>query len=341
MPPSSPGADFDALVDVIETLQERVARNDAVGRSETRTRTALIDPLLSALGWDTTNPEIVIQEYRVRDGRADYALLKSLGTASQPIAFIEAKRLIEDLDEHLDQVLGYSYYRDSVMHVVLTNGDRWKFYENSADGYACVLDISILHGPARRSAEYLLPFRRGPEGFAGTGEVSTPVPKLGPDLPDNGTPVEVGTIVSWFTVALAIGSIAGGVFGFRAAEPVLEELVGPLGAIVVAIVVIAGGAFLLPRLPWNRLWDSLWPGNATTLAWSSGALAGGGLIGGLLGYIVALRVAQPFFDLLAGVGTIVLLAAAAAGVGLVIWLIATSDSRKRRSTYRGRRGRRR
>ena len=67
---------LDDLVGVIETLKERMATHGATLRqSETRTRTALIDPLLRVLGWDTSEPAVVRPEYRVDVGWADYALL--------------------------------------------------------------------------------------------------------------------------------------------------------------------------------------------------------------------------------------------------------------------------
>ena len=40
-------------------------------------RYALIDPLLRELGWDTTDPALVIPEYQSGNGRADYALIVS------------------------------------------------------------------------------------------------------------------------------------------------------------------------------------------------------------------------------------------------------------------------
>ena len=71
---------LDDLVIVIETLKERiVSHGSALQENEIRTRVALIDPLLTVLGWDVANPGIVLPEYRVGSGanagRADYALL--------------------------------------------------------------------------------------------------------------------------------------------------------------------------------------------------------------------------------------------------------------------------
>ena len=122
--------DLDALIGVIEALQERIKRDHTtIGSNEIRTRTALIDPLLNALGWDTANPSMVIPEYPAGDGAADYALLKIAQSGQpQPIAFIEAKRLNEDLRPHRAQALAYANIA-TVRYAGLTNGDRWELYE--------------------------------------------------------------------------------------------------------------------------------------------------------------------------------------------------------------------
>lgn len=59
---------LDDLVSVIETLQQRVREHGATLReNETRTRMALIDPLLVALGWDVSDPAVVTPEYNVSE----------------------------------------------------------------------------------------------------------------------------------------------------------------------------------------------------------------------------------------------------------------------------------
>ena len=48
---------LDELITVIETLKQRITDHGAILQdNETRTRMALIDPLLHVLGWDTTGP---------------------------------------------------------------------------------------------------------------------------------------------------------------------------------------------------------------------------------------------------------------------------------------------
>ena len=155
------GAGLDALVSVIETLQERIRRDHAtIGSNETRTRRELIDPVLGALGW--VDSSVVTPEYLVRYGPgggdyrvADYAL-HAPGQRAQPIAFIEAKRMREDLtDDHRDQAFTYADIRDTARYVGLTNGDCWEFYEAHEDRFHCILDVSIRDESAAYCAEQL------------------------------------------------------------------------------------------------------------------------------------------------------------------------------------------
>ena len=117
---------LDDLVSVIETLKERVqTHRQDLQANETRTRMALIDPLLQALGWDTTDPALVLPEYEVSGSRADYALLD--GT-DKPVALVEAKRLGESLASHREQIVRYANL-SGVPYAGLTDGDHWELYK--------------------------------------------------------------------------------------------------------------------------------------------------------------------------------------------------------------------
>ena len=116
---------FEDLVHVIETLRERIkAHRQDLESNETRTRMALIDPLLRALGWDTEDPALVLPEYE-SSGRADYALLGSTG---KPSAVIEAKRLGESLANHQKQMVTYANM-SGIPYAGLTDGNIWEFYK--------------------------------------------------------------------------------------------------------------------------------------------------------------------------------------------------------------------
>ena len=144
------------LVGVIETLKQRIQAHGATLReNETRTRMALIDPLLAALGWDVSDPAVVTPEYALGNGRADYALLSERGTA---MAFIEAKHLGEPLErpQHEEQVFTYAL-RQQVKYAALTDGDRWILDDVSVfTGERRTLDLSIAHTPAHQCALKLL-----------------------------------------------------------------------------------------------------------------------------------------------------------------------------------------
>ena len=99
-----------------------------LSENETRTRMALIDPLLRALGWDTSDPSRVEAEHVVgekKSKRVDYALK---GTDGKPVAIMEAKRLGEDLDEHRTQLINYANL-SGIKYAGLTDGNQWQLYE--------------------------------------------------------------------------------------------------------------------------------------------------------------------------------------------------------------------
>ena len=148
---------LDDLAGCIKLLQERIRAYEATLRKdETRTRMALIDPLLTALGWDVTDPSLVRPEYKVVDGKADYALLR---TEDSPAAIIEAKRLGTVLDDKIrHQMLTYATFV-GIKYAGVTDGDHWELYEVLRAGplkERQALKVSIAADPAYASALRLL-----------------------------------------------------------------------------------------------------------------------------------------------------------------------------------------
>ena len=153
---------LDDLVAVIETLKKRIAKHGASLReNETRTRMALIDPLLTALGWDVADPAKVTPEYTVSGGRADYALLEpklELDLVDKPAATVEAKKLGESLDSHRMQMLTYSN-ASGIAFAGLTDGNHWQLYRTFEPvplEQKLVLDVFIANTPAHEAALKLL-----------------------------------------------------------------------------------------------------------------------------------------------------------------------------------------
>ena len=151
---------LDDLVQVIEILQQRIRdHGDSLRQNEIRTRLALIDPLLRALGWDVADPGLVTAEYDVSGQRADYALLKNEGG---PAAFVEAKKLGESLISHRMQMVNYANM-SGVPYAGLTDGNNWELYvvfDQKPLPERLVLDVSVANLPAYQCAlKFLLLWR--------------------------------------------------------------------------------------------------------------------------------------------------------------------------------------
>ncbi len=95
---------IDEVQSVIEKWQsdERLTSLD-----EAKVQQVIILPILRGLGWNPDNDREVEPQYRVEDGKVDYALL--IGSAVK--VFIEAKNGGESLEKqtHQEQLLRYSY----------------------------------------------------------------------------------------------------------------------------------------------------------------------------------------------------------------------------------------
>ena len=109
---------------------------------EVHTRYAVIDPVITALGWDTADPKECHPEYpRYGDGepraRVDYALfaepdLLAIGNYEvAPNVIIEAKSVGVELGEHVEQLEGYAEAAHRMRNgvAVLTNGREWWLYD--------------------------------------------------------------------------------------------------------------------------------------------------------------------------------------------------------------------
>ena len=140
---------LDDLVSVIETLQQRIATHrPSLQQNETRTRTALIDPLLTALGWDVSDPALVTPEYSVKGGWADYVLL---GTSRWPFGLVEAKHLGVSFKNARKQMLDNAN-KSGVSYAGVTDGNRWELYKVSAQECICLLQVSIANMLAHECA---------------------------------------------------------------------------------------------------------------------------------------------------------------------------------------------
>ncbi len=120
---------LESLLQLVETLRERIeSHGAALSDGEMPTRYALIDPLLRELGWNISDPTMVIPEYRSGTGKPDYALFAD----GRLRLVVEAKKLWAPLGNSvLSQVTAYSQ-RSGSTYFAATNGAHWKVYRTSS-----------------------------------------------------------------------------------------------------------------------------------------------------------------------------------------------------------------
>ena len=167
------------LQEVLRTVQLRVKTHGAYFSAyETRTKYALIDPVLRGLGWALSSPTQVQFEFKIPDSlkRADYALFNKKLSA-MPVAIIEAKKYnpkgasyqgiifsetnwlwsLTQTDE--DQLNTYSVKLSLQSgYGALTNGNEWRIYDLSKRGEfsdMIVANVRVLNDPVEDCAATL------------------------------------------------------------------------------------------------------------------------------------------------------------------------------------------
>ena len=127
-------APSQALAAALAELRERIERirRRRESSGEQNTKAVLIEPLLSALGWNLVDLGEVIREYKhqPQDNPVDYALF----IRRSPCLFVEAKDIeTPKLSDRkwVSQILGYATVV-GVEWCVLTNGDEYRLYNAHA-----------------------------------------------------------------------------------------------------------------------------------------------------------------------------------------------------------------
>lgn len=118
-----------AFKDDIQKLSVQVKERKEYITNEEMTKQALIIPFIQILGFDVFNPIEIRPEYSADFGikkgeKVDYALFKE----NEPIIFIEAKSVNENLNNHDAQLARYFNSTKEVKIAILTNGIEYKFF---------------------------------------------------------------------------------------------------------------------------------------------------------------------------------------------------------------------
>jgi hypothetical protein len=119
-----------ALPKTLKKVRAEIERCKDKRITEEDTKSALINPVLIALGWKVGNLKEVSQEYRAGGNPVDYALFAS----GKPKLLVEAKALRERLDDRkwANEFMVYAC-NAGVRWMVLTNGDEYRVYNACVD----------------------------------------------------------------------------------------------------------------------------------------------------------------------------------------------------------------
>lgn len=144
MLPTSP---LVAIYHTIRQVRASATANAGIfQKNEAATRAALIDPILRALGWDTTNVRMVEPERTVENKQSlDYVLKDASGGIR---SVIEAKKLGESLDKlgHVGALIGYAFSLKP-QSFFITDGLNWHCYSPTHSHYqpVAILNLQDTH----------------------------------------------------------------------------------------------------------------------------------------------------------------------------------------------------
>ena len=114
--------------DRLYQLSEKVTTHKQDCKTEEATKTALILPFISALGYDTFNPREVVPEVdcdiRRTGDKVDYVIMDGNGSH---LMLIECKYWRRDLDNYVSQLASY-FAASNARFGILTNGVEYRFY---------------------------------------------------------------------------------------------------------------------------------------------------------------------------------------------------------------------
>ena len=115
----------EQLLRAIQNVQSEIANHhDVLQNNEDQTISSLVDPILNALGWHTSEIARVRKQFSVRSGRVDMALMRQ----DRPIVLVEVKALGVPLgDKEIEQIIRYST-DEGAKTALLTNGEEWRVY---------------------------------------------------------------------------------------------------------------------------------------------------------------------------------------------------------------------
>lgn len=116
------------FIDQLKQFSKRVESMKDSVQTEEATKTALVMPFFSMLGYDVFNPQEFVPEFTADVGikkgeKVDYAIMKD----GEPVILVECKSVTENLNRHNSQLFRY-FGTTTSKFAILTNGMQYWFY---------------------------------------------------------------------------------------------------------------------------------------------------------------------------------------------------------------------
>jgi len=136
------------FIDQVKQFSKRVESLKDGLSTEEATKTAIIMPFFSLLGYDVFNPEEFVPEYTADVGikkgeKVDYAIMSE----GLPVILIECKWIGEPLEKHDSQLFRY-FGTTKAKFAILTNGQYYRFFTDLEEANKMdekpFLEINIL-----------------------------------------------------------------------------------------------------------------------------------------------------------------------------------------------------
>jgi len=137
------------IIELLQTIKEKAYKHsDKLTSNETLTRYTIVDPILRHLGWDLTDPDEVVPEYRIKNLSCDYGFFKD--NLVQPHVIIETKSLHTKLVDK--KQIGNYIANSTARFAIFTDGKTWKvidfkIHPKDDPDERTVMDFDILDEP--------------------------------------------------------------------------------------------------------------------------------------------------------------------------------------------------
>lgn len=141
----------ETLTDAIEDVCSRLKLGEYT--DEAKVSDGIVRRFLHRLGWPVYDTSTVVPQYAIRRRKVDFALV---GTDKAPAVLLEVKK-VGNIEAGEEQLFEYAY-QEGTQVVVLTDGQRWRFYLSGAGGEyrsRCYWDTDLLSVPPSEVARSL------------------------------------------------------------------------------------------------------------------------------------------------------------------------------------------